>query len=335
MSHRILIVGGAGYIGSHMTLCLQAHGLEVTVLDNLSTGSRELVHTPDLVIGDMADDNLVSGVIRSRGIAAVMHFASCINVGESVRDPGKYYENNVGKTISLLNTIVRCGIRRMIFSSTSAVYGTPERLPINEQAPLAPLNPYGESKAWVERVLAAFDHAHGLRSYSLRYFNAAGADPQGRAGECHDPETHLIPIALQVALGQREQLDILGDDYRTEDGTGVRDYVHVTDLCEAHYLALLDLFNGGAGGILNVGIGRGFTVRQVVAAVEKVTGRPVPTRIQPRRPGDTDALVADSRNIQDRLGWRPRYTDLETIVRHAWAWEKNGRRTAPAERGDT
>lgn len=326
MAEKILVVGGAGYIGSHMVKLLRDREYAVTVLDNLSTGHKRSVLVDDFVIGDMSDHNLVDAIFKTRKIDAVMHFAACVDVGESVRDPGKYYENNVADTIKFLNSMVRFGIRRMIFSSTCSVYGIPDAVPISEACPTKPINPYGESKLWVERVLVAYERAYGLKSYRLRYFNAAGADPEGQIGELHEPETHLIPLALKVANGELPVLHILGEDYDTLDGTGVRDYVHVMDLCEAHRLALLDLLANGEGGILNIGIGNGFSVKQIIDSIQQVTGRTVQTKISPRRLGEPASLVANPEKIKKLLGWAPKYTEINDIIRHAWAWETEGRK---------
>lgn len=321
MAVRILVAGGAGYIGSHMTQVLLREGFDVTVLDDLSEGRREAVLADDFIQGDIANPDLLDAIFKTRRISAVMHFAANIDVGESVRNPAKYFENNVSKTIVLLNSMVRNDIKRLIFSSTCSVYGIPDQLPISEKTPTRPLNPYGESKLMVERVLQAYESAYDLKSYRLRYFNACGADPGGLLGENHEPETHLIPVALRVASGRIPVFHILGDDYDTPDGTGVRDFIHVVDLCEAHALALRDLLANGTGGVLNVGIGRGFSVREVIQTVEKITGRPVKTRLSPRRPGEAGMLIADASLIRERLSWKPRFTALEDIVQHAWNWE--------------
>lgn len=321
MSGKILVVGGAGYIGSHMVKMLLSSGFEVTVLDDLSNGRRDLVLTPDFIEGDMSNRELLAAIFKTRHINAVMHFAANIDVGESVRNPAKYYENNVAKTIGLLNSMIQFEVQKLIFSSTCSVYGIPEKMPITEETPVGPINPYGESKLMVERIISSYSRAHSLKAYCLRYFNVAGADPEGQIGECHDPETHLIPVALRVASGRHPVFNILGDDYDTPDGTGVRDFIHVVDLCKAHELALKDLLANGDGGVLNVGIGHGFSVKQVIAAVEKVTGKKVRTRTTPRRPGEPGRLQADSSRIRETLGWTPRYTELEDMIQHAWNWE--------------
>jgi len=319
---RILVAGGAGYIGSHMTQVLLREGFDVTVLDDLSEGRREAVLADDFIQGDISNSDLLDAIFKTRRISAVMHFAANIDVGESVRNPAKYFENNVSKTIVMLNSMVRNSVNRLIFSSTCSVYGVPDQLPISEKTPTKPLNPYGESKLMVERVLQAYELAYGLKSYRLRYFNACGADPGGLLGENHEPETHLIPVALRVASGRIPVFNILGDDYDTPDGTGVRDFIHVVDLCEAHALALRDLLANGTGGVLNVGIGRGFSVKEVLKAVETVTGCQVKTRLSARRPGEAGMLIADATLIRERLSWEPRFTGLEEIVEHAWKWEQ-------------
>jgi len=321
MAHHVLVVGGAGYIGAHMVRQLLRDSCMVTVLDDLSAGHRESVLGQDLVVADMGDATALTDIFSSRRIDAVMHFAASADVGESLRVPAKYFENNVTKTLMLLDAMLKFGVKRLVFSSTCSVYGAAGSDSIAESAPIRPINPYGISKRIVEDILATYATAYGMRSYCLRYFNAAGADPDGSIGEDHTPETHLIPLALRVAAGRISQLNILGSDYPTRDGTGVRDFIHVSDLCSAHALCLRELLNDGDGGIYNVGVGRGYSVLEVVAAVEEVTGLKVSRQICARRPGDPPSLVADSRLIQQQLGWRPQYTDLRTIVEHAWAWE--------------
>jgi UDP-glucose 4-epimerase len=305
-----------------MVKLLAARGCEVTILDDLSTGYRDAVLRGNLVVGGAGDRTFLDRLFAASHFDAVMHFASFIQVGESVTDPGKYYRNNTANTLTLLSAAVSAGIRRFIFSSTAAIFGQPQADAIAESHAQNPINPYGKSKLMVEAMLADFDRAHGLKSACLRYFNAAGADPEGELGERHDPETHLIPLALQVASGRRSHLRVFGSDYDTPDGTCIRDYVHVSDLCDAHWLALQSLHGGGASQHYNLGVGNGFSVRQVIDAVAKVTGRPIATILEPRRAGDPARLVADSSLIQQRLGWRPRFPDLETQVRHAWAWEQ-------------
>lgn len=319
---KILVVGGAGYIGSHMVMAARSHGLEVVVLDDLSTGYADAVVDAPILRGSIADRGLLDSIFNKHQFDAVMHFASFIQVGESVSDPAKYYENNVSATLNLLNAMRIGGVRRFIFSSSAAVYGNPEYSPIDELHPKAPINPYGWSKRMVEQILEDFHAAYGFRSVSLRYFNAAGADPLGQLGERHDPETHLIPLVLQVASGRRESISVYGTDYDTPDGTCVRDYIHVVDLCEAHLLALGYLLDGGRSGAFNLGNGHGFSVREVITAAEKVTRRAIPVHYGDRRAGDPARLVADSRLAREVLGWRPCLADLETIIDHAWKWER-------------
>jgi UDP-glucose 4-epimerase len=319
---RILVVGGAGYIGSHMVKMLARAGHEPTTLDNLSTGYRDAVVAGRLVEGDLADRACLDRTFAAGGFEGVMHFASFIQVGESVRDPGKYYRNNVSHTLNLLDAMVAHGVPAFIFSSTAAVFGEPRYVPIDEAHPQAPINPYGASKLMVERMLADYERAHGLRSVALRYFNAAGADPEGALGERHDPETHLIPLVLQAAAGRRAAIQVYGTDYDTPDGTCIRDYIHVEDLCSAHLAALERLAAGAPGAAYNLGNGQGFSVREVIAAAERVTGVPIPVEYAPRRGGDPARLVADARAARAALGWAPRYPGLDTIVAHAWNWER-------------
>lgn len=322
----ILVVGGAGYIGSHMVKMLLGRGYGVTTLDNLSTGHRDAVLGGEFVLGDLADRALLDKLFSERRIDGVMHFASFIQVGESVQNPARYYENNVVNTLNLLDAMVAHDVKRFIFSSSAAVYGEPIRVPIDETHPKNPINPYGRSKWMVEQMLADYDRAYGLKSVSLRYFNAAGADPEGRLGERHEPETHLIPLVLQAASGRRESVQVFGRDYDTPDGTCIRDYVHVTDLCEAHLLALDRLLQGGASAAFNLGNGNGFSVQQVIDTACEATGKAIPVKDAPRREGDPARLVADATLARKELGWNPRYDELETIVCHAWQWEKSGGR---------
>jgi UDP-glucose 4-epimerase len=326
---KILVVGGAGYIGSHMVLQLCEAGHQVVVLDDLSSGHAGAVLGGELVTGTTADRALLDGLLEPERFDAAMHFASFIQVGESVEQPSRYYRNNVVHTLELLDALVRHGVRRFVFSSTAAIFGQPRYTPIDEAHPKDPINPYGRSKWMVEQILEDYERAYGLRSASLRYFNAAGADPQARIGERHDPETHLVPLVLQTALGLRPALRVFGRDYDTPDGTCVRDYVHVVDLCAAHLLALEELGAAGGSTRYNLGNGRGFSVREVVDAARAVTGRPVPTDDAPRRAGDPAVLIADSSLAKRRLGWSPRYADLRTIVAHAWAWEQRQKPEPP------
>lgn len=319
---KILVVGGAGFVGSHMCAMLTEAGHEPVVLDNLSTGHADAVPDGVLVRGEIGQGPVLDAVFRAYRISAVIHFAAYSQVGESIADPQKYYLNNVAGTLRLVETMLRHDVRRLVFSSTAAVYGAPQGVPISEAHPPAPINPYGRSKWMVEQILNDYDQAYGLRSVSLRYFNAAGASPDGTLGERHEPETHLIPIALQVASGLRPHLEVFGRDYETPDGTCIRDYVHVEDLCRAHLLSLDRLFDGGHTATYNLGNGTGFSVLEVVGAVERVTGRRVPIRYRPRRAGDPPRLVADAALARRELGWTPRHTRLETMVAHAWQWAR-------------
>lgn len=318
---KVLVVGGAGYIGSHMVKMLLSKGHEVVTFDNLSGGYRDAVVGGEFVLGDLADQSALDAVFTKHKPQAVMHFASFIQVGESVRRPDMYYRNNLSNTLNLLDAMVAHDVKHFIFSSTAAVFGEPDYVPIDEAHPNRPVNPYGRSKLMVEQVLADYDHAFGLKSVCLRYFNAAGADPEGQLGERHDPETHLVPLILQAASGRRSEIQVFGRDYDTPDGTCVRDYIHIVDLCSAHLLALQHLVDGGASERFNLGNGEGFSVQQVIDTVEKVTGRKVKVVDGPRRDGDPARLVADSTRARAQLGWKPVYANLESIVQHAWAWE--------------
>lgn len=324
---QLLIVGGAGYIGSHMVKMLVREGHDVVVLDNLSTGFRQSVKYGRLIVGDLADLNLLEAIFTESQIDGVMHFAANSLVGESVTNPVKYYLNNVSNTLNLLDVMVRHHVKHFIFSSTAATFGEPKYVPIDEKHPQNPINPYGSSKLMVERILQDFAQAYGLNSVCLRYFNACGADPEGEIGECHDPETHLIPLILQAASGRRESVTVFGRDYPTEDGTCIRDYIHINDLCSAHALALDYILTGKESGALafNLGNGRGFSVQQVIDVVNKVVTQDnckVTIKNGERRPGDPAVLVAEAIQAKTKLGWQPVFADLETIVRHAWAWEK-------------
>lgn len=324
---KVLVVGGAGYIGSHMVKQLSRSGCDVIVLDNLSTGFQELARFGTLHVGDLSDTELLEHLFREYCFDGVMHFAACSLVGESVQDPGKYYRNNVAHTLNLLEVMVRHGVSSLVFSSSAATFGEPEYVPINEAHPQRPINPYGASKMMVERILRDFHVAHGLRSICLRYFNACGADPEGELGECHDPETHLIPLILQAASGRRESITVFGRDYPTTDGTCIRDYIHIEDLCSAHALALDLLVSRKCSGALayNLGNGQGYSVQEVIDAVQRVVAREgYSLRVEEgaRRPGDPAVLVADASLAREELGWKPRYTDLGSIIRHAWEWER-------------
>ena len=321
--HRshILVVGCAGYIGSHMVWLLGQRGVQVTVLDNLSTGHRDAVLHGRLIEGDMADAAWLDSLFAQHRFDAVMHFASCIQVAESVTDPAKYYTNNVANTLTLLGAMRDHGVQRFVFSSSAAVFGEPLYSPIDEPHPRAPINPYGRSKWMIEQVLDDYSHAYGLRSVSLRYFNAAGAHPEALLGERHEPETHLVPLVLQAAAGRRTHVTVFGHDYDTPDGTCIRDYVHVMDLADAHWQALRYLADGGATRAFNLGNGDGYSVQQVVDAARAVTGRPIEVRTGPRRVGDPARLVANAALAREVLRWEPRHASLHDIVRDAWRWE--------------
>lgn len=319
---RVLVTGGAGYIGSHAVKALVAAGHDPVVYDDLSTGHREAVRSVPLIEGDVRDFERLAGAMARWEVEAVMHFAAKSLVGESMSDPAKYYDNNVGGGLSLLAACRECGVGRIIFSSTAAVYGEPAQTPITEAHPLEPTSVYGRTKLAFERMLADYSSAYSLEYAALRYFNAAGADPDGELGEDHDPETHLIPLVLDAALGKREAITIFGADYPTQDGTCIRDYVHVTDLAHAHVLALERLASGGGSGVFNLGNGQGFSVRQVIETAERVVGRPIPVREGARRPGDPAVLVASSERAKEELGWKPAYESLEAIIETAWAWRR-------------
>jgi UDP-glucose-4-epimerase GalE len=312
----VLVVGGAGYIGSHAARVLRRHGYEVIIFDNLSTGHKALVDGFELVLGDISDSAMLGQVLRR--VDAVMHFAASAYVGESVLNPRKYFQNNVLGGLTLLHAVLDSSVRKFVFSSTCAVYGAPAKIPITEDLPRSPVNPYGITKLALEQALEAYDHAYGLRFVSFRYFNAAGADEDGGAGENHIPETHLIPCAFEAIRGERPALEIYGDDYPTPDGTCVRDYIHVNDLAEAHVLGL-EYLSGGNSAKLNLGTGRGHSVREIISTVERVTGQTVPTRLAPRREGDPAELVADPCRAEALLHWKAKRS-LEQIVATAWNW---------------
>ena len=317
----VLIVGGAGYIGSQTAKVVAAAGLEPVVFDNLVYGHEWAVKWGPLVRGDLADRALLVDVMKRHRVDAVIHFAAYAYVGESVTNPRKYFGNNLAGTLNLLDAMLDAGVRDVVFSSTCATYGEPARVPIDEQHPQSPVNPYGETKLAIERALHWYQRAYPIRFAALRYFNAAGADPDGEIGEDHDPETHLIPLAIEAALGGKA-LDIYGTDYPTADGTAIRDYIHVQDLADAHVSALARLRAGATNLCLNLGTGRGHSVREVIAAVEAVSGKKVPAREVGRRAGDPPELVADARLAADVLGWQARIRDMETIVEHAWRWRQ-------------
>ena len=330
MSQLILVTGGAGYVGSHACKAMAAAGYRPVVYDNLSRGHREAVRWGPFVEGDLHDGARLATALSSYGVTAVMHFAAFAYVGESVADPEAYYANNLGGTLALLKAMRKTGVETIVFSSTCSLYGVPEKLPIGETTAKAPLNPYGETKLAIERALHWYADAYGMRYAALRYFNAAGADPQGEIGEDHEPETHLIPLILRAALGSGDPIQIYGTDYPTPDGTAIRDYIHVSDLADAHVGALGHLAAGGDSAALNLGTGCGYSVREVIAAVERIGGRKVPQREAARRPGDPPELVADPALALSRLGWQPRHSDLNTIIATALAWETRAGRPAPS-----
>ena len=321
----ILVTGGAGYIGSHAVLALQAKGYNVIILDNLVYGHQDIVETrlqAELIIGDTRDRALLDQLFSTRAITAVMHFAAYAYVGESVSNPAKYYQNNVAGTLTLLEAMQEAGIDQFVFSSTCATYGIPETVPIPETHPQHPINPYGASKLMVEQILGDFDTAYQMKSVIFRYFNAAGADPQGRTGEDHNPETHLIPLILLTALGKRKAIKIFGTDYPTRDGTCIRDYIHVADLAQAHVLGLEYLLKGGCSEVFNLGNGNGFTVREMIHAAQGITQKDFPVEETDRRPGDPAMLVGSSEKARRILQWEPQYADLDQIIGHAWQWHQ-------------
>ncbi|MFH1746217.1 MAG: UDP-glucose 4-epimerase GalE [Planctomycetota bacterium] len=318
---NVMLTGGAGYIGSHVVRALAEAGHRCVVVDNLGNGHAEAVSGAKLIQADVADGDALRAAIRDNDIEAVIHLAAFIEAGESVARPAKYFHNNTIIGMTLLDAMRDCGVGRIVFSSTAAVYGAPKRVPIEEDDRLEPINPYGASKLCVEFMLRAYAAAYGLGAVILRYFNVAGAHPAGDIGEAHSPETHLIPLILQVPLGQREDIKVFGDDYDTPDGTCIRDYIHVCDLADAHVLALGAVEAGGVR-TCNLGNGEGFSVKQVIETCRKVTGCDIPARDAPRRPGDPDRLVASSRRAMGELGWRPRRLYLATIVADAWAWHQ-------------
>jgi UDP-glucose 4-epimerase len=320
---KILVTGGAGYIGCHGVLALQNAGYEVLVLDNLVYGHRKTVEEvlkAELIVGDTSDRHLLDQIFTVHNINAVMHFAAYAYVGESVTNPAKYYRNNVVGTLTLLEAMLEANIKHFVFSSTCATYGEPQQIPIPESHPQSPINPYGMSKLMVEQILADFNSAYDFKSVAFRYFNAAGADPEGRMGEDHNPETHLIPLILETALGQRDHISVFGSDYPTPDGTCIRDYIHVTDLADAHVLGLEYLLKGGASTAFNLGNGNGYSVKEVIETAKKITQKPIKVVISDRRAGDPPMLVGSSDRAREILGWQPQYADLSQIVQHAWNW---------------
>lgn len=326
---KILVTGGAGYIGSHVVLFLQRQGYEVIILDNLVNGHRDVVDDvlqAKLIVGNLGDRALLDRIFKEHEIMAVMHFAAYAYVGESTSDPAKYYRNNVVETLVLLEAMLAAKVDKLVFSSTCASYGIPQQIPITETHPQEPINPYGASKLVVEKMLKDFDKAYGLKSVIFRYFNAAGAEPTGLLGENHEPEPHLIPLVLLTALGKRESIQIFGTDYPTDDGTCIRDYIHVCDLAQAHILGLKYLSDREESAIFNLGNGDGFSVREIIRVAEKVTGRTIPAKECPRRQGDPAILIGSGAKARKVLGWKPKYADLEQIIAHAWQWhlQKHG-----------
>ncbi|MBK1990392.1 UDP-glucose 4-epimerase GalE [Sphaerospermopsis aphanizomenoides BCCUSP55] len=321
----ILVTGGAGYIGSHTVLALVQAGYEVVILDNLVYGHRDLVEQVlqvELIEGDIEDRPLLDHLFQTHQIEAVMHFSAYTYVGESVTNPDKYYRNNVLGTLNLLEAMLAASIQKFVFSSTCATYGVPKFIPLTEDHPQHPINPYGMTKLMVEQILSDFDIAYGLKSVRFRYFNAAGADPNGLLGEDHSPESHLIPLVLLTALGKQESISLFGTDYDTPDGTAIRDYIHVSDLADAHILGLEYLLKGGDSEVFNLGNGNGFSVREVIAAAEEVTGTVIPVQECDRRPGDSPVLIGTSEKAKNILGWKPHYPDIKDIVAHAWNWHQ-------------
>ena len=322
----VLVTGGAGYIGSHAVKVLLQKGYDVVVVDNLETGHKEAVDSKaKLYIGDIADEKLMDKVFKENDIVGVIHFAAYSLVGESMTNPHKYYENNVSKTNHMLESMVRNNVKNLVFSSTAATYGEPERVPILETDKQVPTNVYGQTKLSMEQMIAWYGKIHGLKHVALRYFNVAGAIEDGSIGEAHNPETHLIPIILQVANNKREKLNVFGDDYPTKDGTCIRDYIHVLDLCDAHVLALEYLINGNPSDVFNLGSGEGFSVLEMVNAARKVTTHPIPLQIAARRAGDPAVLIASSSKAKQVLKWNPTREDIEIMIKDAWTWELNKR----------
>lgn len=322
MSIPVLVTGGAGYIGSHTCKALAQAGYLPISYDNLSRGFRDAVRFGPLVVGDIADRATLDAALAEHKPIAILHFAAVAYVGESMADPVLYYRNNTAGALSLIEAALAAGIDKLVFSSTCATYGVPKTLPIDEDTPQQPINPYGRSKRMVEQMLQDIGAVSPLRSVALRYFNACGTDPDGEIGENHDPETHLLPLAINAALGLGPQLQVFGTDYPTPDGTCIRDYIHVTDLADAHLRALTYLENGGATTAINLGTGSGFSIREILTAVEQVLGNPVPHQVSPRRPGDPPSLVALAEKARDVLGWEAKHSDIETIVRTAAAWAR-------------
>lgn len=319
---RVLVTGGAGYVGSHTVKALRRAGHEAIILDNFSSGRRELVQSPEVIEADLDDGPELRRAFRGRPVQAVLHFASLIEVGESYADPQKYYRRNLGCALNLLEAMLEAGVKSLVFSSSAAVYGAPRETPIDESHPLEPVNPYGRTKLFLETILDDYDRAYGLKHVALRYFNAAGADPEGQLGEMHDPESHLIPNVLSSALSGGRGLELYGTDFPTPDGTAVRDYVHVSDLARAHLLALDRLSAESRSDRINLGAGRGFSVLEVIRKAEEVTGLKIPYSPRPQRRGDVPVLLASRARAEAALGWKPELSDLETILRTAWNWHR-------------
>lgn len=323
---KVLVVGGAGYIGSHMVVRLLEDNIDVMTLDNLSGGYRDSVLGGEFIEGDLNDIKLLDKVFSKNKYDAVMHFASFIEVGESIHSPAKYYNNNVTNTLNLLDAMVKHGVKNFIFSSTAAIFGEPEYVPVDEKHSMNPINPYGQTKLMVEKILADYDRAYGLKSVCLRYFNAAGADHQTRIGERHVPESHLIPLVLQAASGRRESISIFGQDYDTPDGTCIRDYIHICDLCDAHLLSIKALQSSNKSAAYNLGNGNGFSVKEVIDTAKKVTGKEFNVVITESRAGDPARLVADASLARQELKWKPVFSSLDKIIEHAWLWEEKLRK---------
>lgn len=318
---KILVTGGAGYIGSHTVEALQKKNFEVLVFDNLVYGHKEAISCP-LITGDLLEKKEVEDVFKKNRIDGVVHFAAYALAGESMTNPAKYFENNLQAGLNLLETMVKYEVKQIVFSSTCAIYGYPEKLPVTEEEEKKPVSVYGESKLMFEKILNWYDRIFGIKNVCLRYFNACGASLEGKIGEDHEPETHIIPLAMKVALGQREKFTLFGEDYRTKDGTCVRDYIHVSDLASAHIKALEYLFKNGESNFFNVGTGSGYSNKEILERIKKISGVDFKVEIGARRPGDPDAIYADNRKIKKILGWEPQFSDLETIIKSAWNWHR-------------
>jgi UDP-glucose 4-epimerase len=319
---KVLVCGGAGYIGSHTVKALLKEGHEVIIFDNFSSGREELLIGGEVVRADLDDKGPIRKIFRTRDIGAVLHFASLIQVGESYLDPQRYYTHNLSTSLNLFEAMLEAGVQTIIFSSSAAVYGIPQETPITESHPLSPINPYGHTKLFIERILQDYEKAYGLKFISLRYFNAAGADLDGELGEMHDPETHLIPNILLFLLGKKKTFELYGTDFPTPDGTAIRDYIHVTDLAEAHVLALRRLLRTPESEAINLGVNRGYSVLEVINKAEEITGRKIRFEAKPQRLGDVPILLASKEKAEKKLGWRPRYSELETIIGTAWNWHR-------------